>query len=106
MGSGKASAAQVPRPCGLAPQRHHARRQSFLAREVPRPFADDPPTGGSGHVLVPLGGPRSDHHLTPSTPKRSIRSNCSENLFCSENFFKFRGVRLGVRTMGLWGAAE
>src|SRR5262249_36871324 len=103
MGSGEASATQVPRPGGLAPQVHHARRQSSLAREVLRPFADEPPTGGSGHVLVPLGGPRSHHHLTRVTPKRSIRSECSENFFCSENFVKFRGVRWGY---GLWAYGE
>jgi len=57
MGSGEERPPQVPLPGAVAVLVHQPRRQNLLAREITRPSADDPPTGGSGHVLIPLGSP-------------------------------------------------
>src|SRR5262249_17488043 len=47
---------------------------------------------GSGHVPIPLGESRSDHHLTRETPQRSNGSAPPVKISFSKNIYRFQTV--------------
>src|SRR5262249_10272567 len=47
---------------------------------------------GSGHVPIPLGASRSDHHLTRQTPQRSNGSARPVKISFSKNSYRFQIV--------------